>query len=99
MNLLSYNIRGGGSPSKRRRISFILQSSKVNVCFIQETKQSAFSDILASSFWGGRDVEWTAKNADGATGGLVILWRKGSLVVNYSFAGQGYVGINISWKD
>lgn len=50
MNLLSYNIRGGGASSKRRRFDFLIQSNKIDVCFIQETKFSSFNDALACSF-------------------------------------------------
>lgn len=28
----------------------------------------------------------------------MILWIRGSLTINYSFKGVGYVGININWK-
>lgn len=98
MNIISYNIRGGGNASKRRRVSFLLKSEKVDVCFIQETKLSCFSDILAHSLWGGTDVNWTASNSIGAAGGLVILWKIGSFEVNHNFIGKGFVGININWK-
>lgn len=70
----------------------------MEACFIQETKISYFNDNLASSFWGSSDVDWTTSNSDGASRGLVILRKKGSLVVNYSFIGQGFVGINILWQ-
>lgn len=29
--------------------------------------------------------------------GVVILWRRELLSLNYSFIGKGYVGININW--
>lgn len=63
MNLMSYNIRGGGISSKRKRISFLIQSYKLEVCFIQETKISCFNEILTSSFWGSKEVEWTMSNS------------------------------------
>lgn len=50
MNLIAYNIRGGGVPSKRKHISFLLKSSNFDVCFLQETKLQCFSDMLAFSF-------------------------------------------------
>ncbi|XP_058726684.1 uncharacterized protein LOC131598058 [Vicia villosa] len=82
----------------RRRISFTQRSNKVEVGFIQETKLTCFSEKLARSFWGSSDVEWTACNSEGASGGMVVLWKKDSLVVNYRLIGSGYVRINISWK-
>ncbi|XP_058726795.1 uncharacterized protein LOC131598187 [Vicia villosa] len=98
MNLLTYNIRGGGALSKRKRVSFLLQSLKIDICLLQETKIPCFSDSLAKSFWGENGVEWTASNSVGAAGGMVILWKKDSLSLNYSFIGKGFVGINFVWK-
>lgn len=96
MILISYNIRQGGILSKGKRISFLLNSNKVDVCFIQETKWSSFNENIANSFWGGVEVDWSTSNSEGASGGMVIIWRKGFLNVNYSCRGQGYNDINIT---
>lgn len=98
MKSISYNIRGGGIPSKQKQISIFLKSSKVDVCFIQETKLQSFSDELDWSFYGGRYVEWMTCNSLGASGGMVILCRKCYLSRNYTFIGMGFVDINILWK-
>ncbi|XP_058742529.1 uncharacterized protein LOC131615027 [Vicia villosa] len=98
MNVLSYNIRGGCMSSKRKRVSFLIQSNNIDVCFIQETKLHVFNESLACDFWGNKEVEWTTCNSVGAAGGMVILWRRGALSLNYSFLGKGFVGININWK-
>lgn len=37
-------------------------------------------------------------NSLGSSRGMVILWGKGSFSLNFSFIGQGFVGININWK-
>lgn len=66
MNLLSLNIKGGGLSSKRRRVSFLLQSKNIDICFLQETKLLVFSDLFARAFWGSNDVDWTACNSIGA---------------------------------
>lgn len=50
MNIFSYDIRGGGTVSKRKRISFLLNSSNIDVCFLQETKISNFNNLYAKSF-------------------------------------------------
>ncbi|XP_058758239.1 uncharacterized protein LOC131631463 [Vicia villosa] len=50
---------------------------------------------LAWAFWGNKEVEWTACNSSGASGGMGFLWRRGSLSLNYSFIGKGFVGINV----
>lgn len=50
MNFMSYNIRGGGIPSKRKRVNFLIQSYNVEVCFIQETKFPCFNENLTRDF-------------------------------------------------
>lgn len=77
MNILSYNIKRGGSISKRKRVNFLLNSSRVDICFLQETNLGSFNDNLARSFWGNEEVDWTTCNWTGASEGMVILWKKG----------------------
>lgn len=79
-------------------MGFLLQSKKIDICFIQETKLPVFNDLLTRTFWGSKNVEWTVCNSLGAASGMVILWRKEACNVNYSFVGKGFVGINIDWK-
>lgn len=52
MNRLSYNIRGSGMLSKRKRIGFLIQSNKTDLCFLQETKINGFDESVASFFMG-----------------------------------------------
>lgn len=79
MNLLSYNVRGGGLLSKRKRISFLTQSNKTDLCFLQEININCFYECVARFFWGNNEVEWTASNSIGASGRMVILWAKNSM--------------------
>lgn len=39
-----------------------------------------------------------ACNSLGASRGMVILWEKGSLALNFSFISQGFMRINVMWK-
>lgn len=74
---------------------YLFYSILLDVCFIQEIKLQCFSDLIAEAFWGNKEVEWTTCNSIGEDGGMFILWRKGSLSLNYSFVGKCYVGVNI----
>lgn len=51
----------------------MLQSGKVDVCFLQETKLSLFNLNLAEGLWRAKDMEWTHLDSVGTSGGLVIL--------------------------
>lgn len=76
----------------------MVQSGKVDVCMLQETKVSKFTLSLVKEFWGGKDVEWTHLDSNGASGGSVILWRNNSLELLQSFKGMGFVGMKVICK-
>lgn len=74
------------------------QVNRVDVCFLQETKIPSFDLNLAEELWGGKDVEWSHKDLEGASGGLVILWRRNSLNLIQSFRGVDYVGVKAQYR-
>ena len=43
-------------------------------------------------------MDWSASGAMGASSGMVVLWKKGLLSLNYCFRGEGYTGVNAEWK-
>ncbi|CAK8570842.1 unnamed protein product [Lathyrus sativus] len=96
MNILSINLRGGSSVVKRRRLAHLIQSGKVDICFVQESKLVAVNLEMTSSLWGDPNVECSESGACGASGGIIILWRKGILNLNFSFRG---VGFRKFWSD
>lgn len=78
MNVVSYNIRGCGNSVKIKRIRQLLQKGGVDMCFIQESKMSQVAEGLITSIWGSVDCDWSAKEAEGRTGGIITIWKKGS---------------------
>lgn len=95
---MSFNIIGGGNRVKKRRINHIIQSGEINLCFLQESKLCVIDGNLAALLWGNKDVEWSEIGVVRVGGGIVIFWRKNLLSLNYSFRGDGYVGVNAGWK-
>lgn len=83
---------------KRKRVSFLITSGNFDIFFLQETKLSCFDDIVAKSFCGSSDAGWFVPHSRGASGGLAIFWRKHFVIVNHSFIGNGFIGINVSWN-
>lgn len=73
----------------------MLNVEKLDLCFLQETNIYGFSDSIANSFLGDGVTDWTTSNYIRASGGTEILWKKGTLKVNFSFIRTGFVGINI----
>ena len=74
MKLISWNIRGCNSPLKKRLLKQKISMDKPTIVFLQETKCS--SEEMEKStrrIWKGAQV--MAIDADGAVGGLGLLWN------------------------
>lgn len=56
MNVISFNIRRSGNPTKRKAIRNLILYRKVDVCFLQETKVKIMEDFIVNSFWGSNEV-------------------------------------------
>ncbi|XP_058774615.1 uncharacterized protein LOC131648899 [Vicia villosa] len=94
----SFNIRGGGSSVKRKRIKSIISKGRADFFLIQETKLNVVSDAVARSLWGINDMEFSFAGADGSAGGLLSIWNSRTVTVLASFRGPGYLGSKVAWK-
>eukprot|EP00253_Pinus_taeda_P030654 PITA_30654 len=73
MKLISWNIRGLNSPRKSKLLKNLIMEEQPAIFFLQETKCSLnFIERAAAKAWAGSQV--TAVEAQGASGGLAILW-------------------------
>jgi len=73
MKLISWNIRGLNSPRKGRLLKNMLMQEEPNILVLQETKcNSIVLEKIADKAWPGGLV--TVVDAQGASGGLVVLW-------------------------
>ncbi|XP_058777029.1 uncharacterized protein LOC131651377 [Vicia villosa] len=82
----------------RVRIQESLKKGAADICFLQETKIQDMTEVLAGSFWGGSNVGWSAKNSQGFSGGILVLWNKEVVDVIFSFKGEGFLGICAIFK-
>ncbi|XP_058733453.1 uncharacterized protein LOC131605072 [Vicia villosa] len=46
-------------------------------------------DSFVSSLWGNKPIEWTAKDSDGASGGILTMWKKDVIFPLFSFRTKG----------
>ncbi|KAI5437702.1 hypothetical protein KIW84_023716 [Lathyrus oleraceus] len=98
MIIVSYNIRGGGSLVKKRRIWHTLISSKADVCLIQESK---FIDVDSSkicSLWYNNGISWSSSVSSGHSAGLIILWNSSSFKLLASVKVGSFLEICLDWK-
>ncbi|XP_058760697.1 uncharacterized protein LOC131634030 [Vicia villosa] len=43
--------------------------------------------------WGDVQVEWSHVDANGASGGILTMWKKDFFTLNFSFRGEGFLGL------
>jgi len=93
MIIATFNIRGLGGAIKRRKIKDLVRNNKVDFLAIQETKKEVISQSLCNSLWGGEDCDWAYLPSEGNSGGILSLWSKSNSSFNFTFRGEGYMGV------
>ncbi|XP_058785067.1 uncharacterized protein LOC131659978 [Vicia villosa] len=56
-------------------------------------------DEVVYSLWGSKECEWSAKNSEGRSGGILTVWNKDNITPILSFRGKGYLGVKAWRKD
>lgn len=102
MKLISWNIRGLNGPKKGRLVKNMIMEEKPAILFLQETKcnQVVLEKVVAKAWPGGLV---TAVEAQGASGGLAILWDARLIQLDNIHANRNFIqatfhliGTNIS---
>ena len=74
MKIISWNIRGLGSRTKRRVVKDFLRLQNLDVVMFQETKREECDRRFVGSVWSVRNKEWAILLACRASGGILIIW-------------------------
>ena len=73
MKIISWNVRGSNSQLKQRLLKRKIRVEKLAIVFLQETKCSG-EDLKNYSKFFRKGAETMALDANGAVGGIRILW-------------------------
>jgi len=93
MKLLYWNIRGLNCPRKTQILKNMIKQENPQVLFLQETKcDSNILDRLAAKFWPG--CHNIAVDANGASGGLAIIWDSRAIKLNNFHAHRNFLQAN-----
>jgi hypothetical protein len=76
IKFLSWNVRGLNLEEKRMKIKNLRREWKADVVCFQETKIQVVTRELVQSLWGGVHVDWCYLGAQGASGGILIMWDR-----------------------
>ncbi|GKB42399.1 RNA-directed DNA polymerase, eukaryota, partial [Tanacetum coccineum] len=93
MKIISINIRGIGSPDKRKWVLKIYNKEKPRVLAIQEIKCKRVDDQWVESVWGARNFSFVQIEARGRSGGLLLVWDTNSFSVKQSVREDRFVAI------
>ena len=88
MKIFSWNIRGSGSPSKRRAIREVICKTNPDLVVLQETKREEVNRRLVGSLWRSRFKEWLVLPAEGTSGSILIMWDVRRVKVINSLLGE-----------
>ena len=97
MKTLSWNVRGCNAPDKIRLIKRCLDQSKSDLVLLQETKikEDDFS-LFKNKF---RRWECLLSRAQGASGGMAILWKPNILEITDFFLDSNWQWVRVVVKQ
>ena len=93
MKILSWNIRGSGSPTKWRAIKKVVCKLNSDLVVLQEVKRESIDRTFVASIWRSRFKEWVLLPSIGRSGGILIIWDVRSLKIKESLVGEFSVSV------
>lgn len=87
MNIVSWNVRGLGMPSKWFLVKDFLQLHHADICCLQESKLSSINSITWKSIGGVRLDHFSFVPKIGSAGGIIIGWNNNLFIGNVRFKG------------
>jgi exonuclease III len=76
LKILSWNVRGINELDKRLQIKGLMRVWKVDLVCLLETKMEVITRAVVRSLWGCQHVDWCYIGANGASGGILIMWDR-----------------------
>ncbi|XP_071718800.1 uncharacterized protein [Rutidosis leptorrhynchoides] len=93
MRILSVNIRGFKQDMKVDWFKRMISTSNPIVAAVQETKHKKIKDSWVEYMWRAQNVEYVAKQAEGRSGGLILMWDCNVFNVNQAVEGEFFIAI------
>ena len=88
IKILSWNVRGVNDSDKRKVIKNLIRTNRVDLVCLQETKVQEMNFYMVRSLGVGRFLDWTAMNAEGSAGGILMFWDKRRMSMLDSMVGS-----------
>ena len=75
MKLVTWNVRGMNSVSKRAVMKGVIRSCKGECVFIQETKMEVIENQVINSFCPWSNGQFVMGPSIGSAGGILLVWN------------------------
>lgn len=93
MKLITFNIRGLGGGIKRRALAKLIKKERPDCMLIQESKVQNLDQNTIQRLWRHSPVEWLSLPAEGASGGLLLIWNSASLNLELVAKDRNYIWV------
>ena len=93
MKILTWNIRGSGSTTKRRAIKKTICQINSDLVVPQEVKWEEIERAFVASIWRSRFKEWVVLPSIGRSGGILIVWDVRCVKIKESVVGDFSVSV------
>jgi exonuclease III len=74
--ILIWNVRGLNSSARQDSVRTLLEASRADIIYVQETKIAAISQRVILSALGSDFSDYIDLPAIGASGGILVAWRR-----------------------
>lgn len=74
ISFLSWNMRGSNSTEKLHTVKRLIGKHKPAIVGLQETKRNSISITVARFLWGDGAHNYVVVPANGASGGITLMW-------------------------
>lgn len=99
MNIINWNVRGLGRPSKRFLVKDFLQLHHADIYCIQESKLSTTDPTIWRSVGGSRRDHFIFTPALGSVDSMIIGWNNSLFEGHMIFQGTYYLSIEFRIKS
>ncbi|PWA43079.1 RNA-directed DNA polymerase, eukaryota [Artemisia annua] len=89
---------GFGDNDKKGWVKSIINEERPDVIGIQETKCGMVDECWIEGFWGGKGFGFTQLEANGNSGGIMVIWDNNSFTCKEAMGDERFLAVKGEWK-
>lgn len=88
MKIISWNVRGLGSPVQKATVKEVIRSSKADVVLMQETKLRTMSNSTVKEVCGSGSFVWVCRDSVRSQGGILVCCNRRTPAIKESWVDE-----------